>query len=303
MRTVLVTGASGFIGQHALAPLLARGFAVHAVTGPRQPIVTSDPAVVWHVVDLLNPTHTQDFLEALRPNHLLHFAWYVEPGKFWTSGENLRWVEASLTLLRAFASTGGKRVVMAGTCAEYDWSQDGICIENHTLLQPASLYGVCKHALHQILASFTLNSGMSYAWGRIFWPFGPGEHPSRLVASVISSLLQNQPALCSPGAQLRDYMYTVDIADAFVTLLDSQVAGPVNIASGVPVSVKDIVYMIGDQLGRRDLVRLGALAAPSNDPAVVVAGTSRLQNEVKWFPRFDLSGGIAETIAWWRSRT
>jgi len=301
MKTVLVTGASGFIGQQALAPLVARGFTVHAATGPRQPVVASDPRVVWHVFDLLDPAHTHDLLHALRPEYLLHFAWYVEPGKFWNSSENLRWVEASLTLLRAFASAGGKRVVMAGTCAEYDWSHDGVCVENHTSLQPATLYGVCKHALHQILAGFTTNTGMSYAWGRIFWPYGPSEHPSRLVASVICSLLQNKPALCSPGDQLRDYMHTIDIADAFVTLLDSQVTGPINIASGEPVAIKDIVYLIGDQLGRRDLIRLGALQAATGDPPIVVASTNRLRDEANWLPRFDLSEGIVQTIAWWRN--
>ena len=57
----------------------------------------------------------------MAPTHLLHLAWYAEPGLFWRSPENLRWVEASLRLLRAFAEHGGQRAVMAGSCAEYAW--------------------------------------------------------------------------------------------------------------------------------------------------------------------------------------
>jgi nucleoside-diphosphate-sugar epimerase len=301
MKTVLVTGASGFIGQHALAPLVRRGFTVHAATGPRQPAIASCPAVAWHVVDLLDTAETHELLQTIRPEYLLHFAWYVEPGKFWGSTENLHWVEGSLALLRAFAAAGGKRVVLAGTCAEYDWTLDEPCSEYHTRLQPATLYGVCKHALHQMLAGFAANQGMSYAWGRIFSPYGPGEHPSKLVASVISSLLRDKPALCSPGNQLRDYMYTKDIADAFVALLDSQITGPVNVASGESVTIKEVVHLIGAQLGRQDLIQLGVLEAPKGDPSVLVANVDRLRNEVAWLPNYDLTTGIAETIAWWRN--
>ena len=60
----------------------------------------------------------------IRPEVLIHLAWYAEHGKYWTSPENVRWVEASLALLRGFAAAGGRRVVMAGTCAEYEWSRE-----------------------------------------------------------------------------------------------------------------------------------------------------------------------------------
>lgn len=301
MKTVLLTGATGFIGRHALAPLVARGYQIHAVTTQRQLTLASDSVVTWHVVDLLESTQMCALVDIIHPDSLLHFAWYVEPGKFWNSAENLRWMEASMALMRAFVDAGGRRMVLAGTCAEYDWSQDVVCIENKTPLRPATLYGVGKNALRQVAEAFAASAGLSCAWGRIFSPYGPGEHPRRLVASVINSLLRGEAAPCSHGEQLRDYMLTADIADAFVALLDCQVGGPVNIASGVPVSIKDLVYMIADQLRRPELIHLGALAAAKDEPLILAADATRLQSEVNWSPRFDLAAGIAQTIAWWRS--
>lgn len=302
MKTVLVTGATGFIGRHSLQPLMARGYEIHAITAPHQPPGVTEAAIHWHAVDLLDPPQMQRIMSAIRPSHLLHFAWYVEPGRFWHSVENLRWVEATLALVRAFAAVGGQRMVLAGTCAEYDWSQDTVCREAQTPLRPATLYGVCKHALQQIAAAFAANAGISFAWGRIFWPYGPGEHPSRLVASVVRSLLQGERAPCTHGRQVRDYMYTPDIADAFVALLDSAVTDPVNIATGVPVSIKEIVYTIADQLGRPDLIQLGVRESPESEPMRLTADVTRLRHEVNWRPRFDLSTGIAQTITWWRNQ-
>ena len=68
-------------------------------------------------------------MKDLRPSHLLHFAWYVTPGKFWTSPENIDWLQASLDLVTSFLDCGGERSVIAGTCAEYDWTGNGILRE------------------------------------------------------------------------------------------------------------------------------------------------------------------------------
>ncbi len=298
MKRVLVTGATGFIGRHALPPLIERGYEVHAVSSRRAAAV-EETGIVWHRADLFDPASARAIVAAVRPSHLLHMAWYVETGKFWHSPENVRWVEASLALLRAFADEGGQRVVMAGTCAEYDWTRLEPCVEYLTPLTPATLYGTSKHALHLMLAAFASEANLSYAWGRIFSPYGPGEHPRRLVASVIVSLLKGEPARCSPGDQLRDFLHTQDVAVAFVALLESDVTGPVNVGSGQPLAIKEVVWKIAEQLGRRDLVQLGVLTPPPHDPPILVANVERLHTEVGWTSRFDMDEGIADTIAWW----
>jgi len=194
MKKVLVTGATGFIGQYCLPLLLERGFEVHAVTSKDLDEAESD--IYWYRADLLDSEQAKRVMAKVKPSHLLHLAWHTVPGEYWTSTENLRWVQASLDLLQNFVSHGGYRVVMAGTCAEYDWKW-GFCSEDTTPLTPETLYGVCKHSLQSMLDAFSKQTGLSSAWGRIFFVYGPHEHPGRLVSSVIRSVLKGEPAHCS----------------------------------------------------------------------------------------------------------
>ncbi len=298
MKRVLVTGATGFIGRNAIVPLIAREYEVHAVCS-KPSVGTQD--VHWHRADLLDNREVGALLKALRPTHLLHFAWYAEPGKFWKSPQNYRWLESSIGLLQHFRESGGQRVVMAGTCAEYDWNF-GYCSEFVTPCRPATPYGVCKNALQETLRSYGDQTALSCAWGRIFFLYGPHEHPAKLVSSVITSLLQGKRANCTHGAQVRDFMHVEDVASAFVALLDSDVQGSVNIATGRPISLGDVVLAVADHLGARERVNFGAIPAPENDPPLLVGDNRRLSDEVGWHPRYDLCRGIEQTVNWWKSQ-
>lgn len=294
---VLITGAAGFIGRHCLPILLAKGFEVHAadVVIPENNFAGAH----WHKVDLLNKQKTKELMAIIRPTHLLHFAWYAKPGEYWNSIENIKWLEASLFLLRFFQDNGGVRVVMAGTCAEYDWKFD-YCSEYVTPLVPSSLYGTCKNAMQHLLKDFSRVTNLSSAWGRIFFLYGPHENPNRLVPSVILKLINNKIAPCSHGNQIRDFLHVKDVASAFVSLLMSNVDGPVNIASGKPISLKEIILSIADKLDKKKLVKLGALPQKENEPYALLGDTRRLFNEVNWQPQYDMNGGIKETIDWWQ---
>lgn len=296
MKRVLITGATGFIGRNAIAPLIARGYEIHAVSSRK---VSVDQRVNWHSVNLLESKETTSLMADVRPTHMLHFAWYAEPGQFWKSPENYRWLEASIAMLRHFRASGGQRVVMAGTCAEYDWNY-GYCSEAVTPCRPATPYGVCKNALQEILRAYGAEEKMSWAWGRIFFLYGPNEHAARLVSSVARSLLRGEVARCTHGNQIRDFMHVEDVASAFVALLDSEVEGAVNIASGQPVALRDVVYEIADRLNARDRVQLGAIPAASGEPPFIVGDCRRLGEEVGWRPSFSLKEGIEQDVYWWK---
>ena len=295
---VLLTGASGFIGRAAIKPLRDAGFEVHAVA--RRPLAEVAD-VTWRQADLLNEDTLRNVVASIRPTHLLHFAWYAEPGKYWTSTANVDWLRASLLMLSTFHECGGRRAVMAGTCAEYEWSSD-VYVEDASPLRPATLYGTCKNALREVLVAYSRQVSLSSAWGRIFFPFGRHEHPVRLIPSVARSLLGEQIAECTPGEQVRDFMHVDDVAAAFVALLTSDVQGAVNIGSGAGVRVKQIVRSIGEQIGRSDLIRLGARPMQAGDPPSIVADVTRLEREVGWRPSRTFDEALSETVDWWRTR-
>jgi nucleoside-diphosphate-sugar epimerase len=280
---VLVTGATGFIGRHALEPLRAAGHEVHAVA--RTP--GTDAGVTWHAADLLA---SADVVREVEPDALLHLAWYAEHGKFWTSPLNERWVDASVELLRAFR---GARVVMAGTCAEYDWTTGARTLPEDAPLAPATVYGRSKHALHEAARSFDV----SLAWGRVFFLFGPGEHPGRLVPSVLAPLLRGEEARTTSGEQVRDFLDAPQVAQAFAALLDSDVRGAVNVASGRGVAVRDLVMTLAEHAGRPDLVRLGAIEQRPGEPPFIVADTRRLNEEAGWRPHTSLQDALGALVS------
>jgi nucleoside-diphosphate-sugar epimerase len=300
LSTVLVTGASGFIGRSCLPLLLEAGFEVDAVSAHARTVPVS-PNIRWHQADLLDSTQAGALMKRLRPSYLLHLAWYAVPELYWTSSENVAWQRASADFLRDFAAKGGTRAVVAGTCAEYDWSQ-GVCVEATTPLLPTTPYGAAKHALQGEFEALRRSTGLSGAWGRIFFPYGPHEHRDRLVPSIIRSFLADKPALCTSGDQRRDFLHVYDVAGAFVSLLKSAANGAFNIGTGEAVSIREIAGRIARQMNREELLRLGALPPRENDPPLVVADAQRLRDETGWKPGFELDQGIEQAIAWWRAQ-
>ena len=299
MKRVLVTGASGLVGRATLPALLAAGFEVHAVSSSGARDV--EPPVAWHRADLLDQNAATSVVHEVAPTHLLHLAWHTSPSDIYVSAENLRWVTASLHLLREFARVGGRRAAIAGTCAEYEWTAEQYS-EGSSPLNPSTLYGACKYSLWLIASRMRELDQVGIGWGRLFSVYGPGEHPDRLVPFVARALLANEDAGCTSGAQIRDFLYSGDAAEAFVALLQSDVNGPVNIASGQGISVRTLVSEVGVTLGRPDLIRFGEVDLREGEPAALVADTRRLNDEVGWSPSVEIATGIEQTVAWWRER-
>lgn len=308
-----MTGARGFIGRQTLLPLLARGYDVHATTSqPLSSISTvSEGAiegslvsgVTWHTIDLLDVHATRTLLAHVRPDRLLHLAWTVEHGRFWTDARNHDWVAASLALAERFVECGGRHLVVAGTCAEYDWTAlgDGVCHELTTPRRPGSVYGSAKLSLLERLEQDAIFRRLRFAWGRLFFLYGPGESPARLIPSVINALLRGEPARTSSGSQTRDFMDVRDAAAAFVALLSEDVEGAINVASGHPVQVADVVRRLGDLIGRADLIHLGALPERAGEPPRLVADVRRLKEDVRFQAVRSLDDGLADAISWWRA--
>jgi len=293
---ILITGASGFIGLHCCAQLIALGYEVHAVSSKTY----HSDKIHWHKVDLLDSNKATELVQNVRPSHLLHLAWNVGPGNYWTSVQNYHWVKASLTLFEQFSEAGGKRVVVAGSCAEYDWGYE-VYSEDNTPLNPATLYGTCKHSLNLMLSSYATLKGLSFAWGRIFSIYGPHEHPDRLCSSVIQALLCGQKAKCSNGALIRDYLHVSDVASSFASLLVSDIQGPVNIGSGFGIKLKDIVGKIEGKIGNEGLLEIINEPRSLNEVPIIIADTTRLNN-IGWKPIYDIDSGLDHTIEWFRNK-
>jgi nucleoside-diphosphate-sugar epimerase len=298
VKRLLLTGARGFIGRHVPRHLVARGFEVHAVE--RRSRGDTTKGVVWHSADLLDAEAADALVAEVGASHLLHLAWYTEHGKFWEASDNLDWAAATLRLARSFHAAGGERLVAAGTCAEYDWKDD--CCDEDTPLRPSTLYGAAKDATRRLLEAYTRVVGLSFAWGRVFFPYGPGEHSERVIAATARAVLSGATIGCSSGNQVRDFVYVDDVASAFAALLESSGTGCFDIGSGEGTPLRTALLTLERLAGRHDVVRFGE--APQRDePASIVADARRLREEAGWRPRYGLREGLEQTLEWWSEGT
>lgn len=289
--TVLLTGASGFLGRYVLDSLRQHG--IEAVMLGRRRAPESEFADLIEA-DLLAAPDFAALVKESGATHLLHLAWYAEHGKYWTSPFNLRWVDATTRLVEAFCEAGGQQVVVAGTCAEYDWLH-GYCREDSTPLNPTTLYGTAKDAARRLAMAICAQHQVQCAWGRVFLPFGTGEASQRLIPSLIEVLRGKRPPFGVNATAYRDFLHASDVAEGFISLLRSGASGAYNISSGQPVQLGDVVRLLARLLDADPQAVLSLTTERLAEPASLVGENLKLKT-LGWQPTLTLVQGLERTV-------
>jgi len=283
---IAVTGASGLIGRPVVATLEGLGHEVVAL-GRRDV-----DGVQTIRCDLLDDRSRQDAVRSASAEVLVHLAWYDGPDR-WTSRANLHWTRATLMLAEEFAEAGGRRAIAAGSCAEYDWSTERL--GEDTALRPSTLYGAAKAATGLAMVRGATALGLSVAWARLFFCYGPGEPEGRLLGDLARGLRRGRAVPCTDGRQERDFLHTGDIARALALLIDAPANDAINIGSGTPVPVAALIKLAERLVDGPGHAQLGALQRPEGDPSRLFADTTQLQS-LGFAPRFDLESGLRDAL-------
>lgn len=271
---ILLTGASGFVGQQVLKALVhTEGVTLHLVlreeAASRLDAEMARKARVTISPDIFAESAGWWAEACQGVDLIIHLAWYAEPGKYQLSPKNLDCLSGTLAMAQGAIQAGVKRFVGIGTCAEYDLSA-GFMSAQSTPLKPSTPYAAAKAAAYLALSQALAQQGMSFAWARLFYLHGEGEDSRRLVAYLRSKLAAGEVAELSGGTQIRDFLDVREAARQIVQLALSDRQGAFNVCSGVPVTVRQLAESIADEYGRRELLTFGTRAAGAFDPPCVV---------------------------------
>ena len=243
MKKVLVTGATGFIGEHVVEALLEKGFDVIA-TSKNEDKARLRPwfnSVKYISFDLQQFDATNNYYEYFgSPDLMLHLAWEGLPNykNEFHINENL---PRHFAFLKNMIQHGLKDLTVSGTCFEYGM-QEG-CLTETMECFPDNPYAIAKNKLRLALEALSKENNFNFKWARFFYMYGPGQNPKSLIAQLDKALENNDTSFnMSGGAQIRDFLPVNLIANYFIQIATQyEIQGIINCCSGVPISVKEFV--------------------------------------------------------------
>lgn len=269
--TVLLTGACGFVGRQVLRALTEHDAEVRVVVRRGSQGRLAEPNAISQVIaspDLFAET-AEWWEEACNGiDTIIHSAWYAEPGKYLQSAENINCLAGTLQMAKGAARAQVRRFVGIGTCVEYDLTGGHVSVE--TPLRPMTPYAGAKAAAFMALSSWLPAQDVELAWCRLFYLYGEAEDERRLVPYLRSKLAAGEPACLTSGNQVRDFLNVRDAGNLITAIAMSDTQGPVNICSGIPITVRQFAEQIADEYQRRDLLAFGARPDDPSEPPCVV---------------------------------
>lgn len=288
MRTVLITGASGFIGRHLVSSCRERGW--HVIGLDRNPARTGSGCQAHE--HFVHPVTSGEPLPAALAGRRIDatalLAWPIDPVTYLDSPDNLGAMVATLAIASALLAGGCRTLVATGTCAEYAKPTGDMQIADTHPLLPTTLYAACKVAVHTVLAQLCRSQGAVCTWARLFNTFGPGEPATRLLPSLVCTLAGGGTFPTGSGVQVRDYLHVQDIATALVCCLEGGLPGAVNICSGRGVRLADLMACAAAVVEGVERVQLGARSDRAWDPPYLVGDPGRLVG-AGWLPHDPLA--------------
>lgn len=274
---VLVTGATGFVGRHLVAALLARGCTVRAVARNAE----TAASLPWiNAVEFIKADiHGADLDIGALTNGidaLAHLAWPGLPNyqALFHFEHNLM---ADYRFIKGAVEAGVPQVLVTGTCFEYGMQSGPL--NEHTAPQPGNPYGLAKNTLRLFLENLQRVQPFTLQWARLFYLHGAGQNPNSLLAALDRAIdAGDQCFNMSGGEQLRDYL-AIETAAGYLAAIMQQrdFDGVINCASGQPVSVRALVEQRVRERGASIDLNLGHYPYPTHEPMAFWGVADRLQ--------------------------
>ncbi|HEV3166913.1 MAG TPA: NAD-dependent epimerase/dehydratase family protein [Isosphaeraceae bacterium] len=303
---MLLTGATGFVGSHLLRRLLADG--THDVA-----VLMRGTSVPWRVRDVLDRAGTirgeLDDLEPaaaavadFAPDTVVHLAWDGVGNQARNSPAQVGNIPQTVDLVRLAGRVGAKHWIGLGSQAEYGPCEGPISEDNPN--RPTTLYGIAKLSVGLLAERFCAELGLRFAWLRLFSCYGPMDDPAWMIPYLILKLLRGERPSLTGGAQLWDYIYVADVAEAIrQTALNPSASGVFNLGSGRVETIRNIVEKVRDFVDPGLPLGFGEIPYRPDQVMHLQADIGRLQSATGWSPGVGLDDGLRRTVKWFRENS
>jgi UDP-glucose 4-epimerase len=300
--TVVLTGATGFIGSAVLAELIRRQIRPVVLLRPESnrrqlPLLAEGKTIVASKFDL---SQVVEDLRAERPAVFIHCAWRGVGGEErnadFQSAEN---VPLTLASVKLAVACGCRQWIGLGSQAEYG-NANRILDESAPTL-PTTQYGKAKLVAGREALAMCVSAGIAGAWLRIFSTYGPGDHPHWMIPQVIRELLQGRAPQVTCCEQQWDYLFVADAARAIAGVADGKISGIFNLGSGQARPLKQIIEMVRAELQTPVVPAYGAIPYRPDQVMHLQANIAKLHAATGWMPEVNLEDGIRQTVAWERN--
>lgn len=298
---VLLTGGSGMIGANLAHRLVAEGAQVCALVRPtanRIRLRSIEGQLELLHADLTDAVTVREVVRRARPQVAFHLASTLWMGSSPDPSAHFQVnVLGMLHLLDALREIPSARVVFTGSSAAYGSGSN--LREDHPLL-PGTVYGASKASASILLQTYARLYRLNTVELRLFMPYGPWEHPSRLIPDTVLSALAKRDVLMTRGEQQRDLVYMEDVVDALLLAAVRPLpCGSVfNIGSGIGTPVRQVVELILKLMGEPVKPLVGALPTRPDEMMALSADITAARDQLGWEPRISLTEGLRKSIAW-----
>lgn len=303
MKTVLITGGTGFLGSHIIEELLLQKYEVIALKRSSSNLsrcMNFVDKVRWICCDNIEDAE-QEILNS-HPNILIHAAWngvkasdrdnWVEQGK------NLSFLSALLEIVKKANIT---KIIALGSQAEYG-NFEGVIDETHHC-NPNSAYGANKVCASTIIKSFAEQNNIPWYWIRIFSVYGPREEKNWLIPATINNLLHLKTMDLTPCEQRYDYLYTKDFTNGIFRVVNNSnvESGIYNMSSGQSTKIKDILTYLENKIAaNQNLLQIGALPYRPNQVMHMEGNSNKFFQAFKFNPTYNITKGLDETLNYYK---
>lgn len=279
---ILVTGATGFIGQHVIRNLMTNPHVdIVATTRSIKKASSLDffSAISFVEVDL-SLKDEKIFYKLGSPDLMIHLAW-----DDLSNIKSLIHIEKNLLenywFVKNIINGGLKDMTITGTCLEYGM-QTGKLSEGMSAF-PTNAYGVAKDSLRKFIDTLALEKTFSFKWLRLFYMYGEGQSATSLISLVDQAIARGDNEFnMSKGDQLRDYLPVELVADYIVKCsLQKSITGIINCSSGKPTSVKSLVENYLEEKNYKLKLNLGIYPYPDYEPMEFWGDNTKLNGILK----------------------